>query len=119
MNESDTIDFREFTAVELQAIYDAIQTKPGNEICAEFGRSCRDQLAAAAGKLVYLHEVGTDIDFTCFSPSDLSEALVIFRGLAKKFKATNKRTPATKRFCEMIIVRCRGGLEAQEQGSVT
>jgi hypothetical protein len=113
------MDFRMLEIDELQAMYDATQTKPRNEICEKFGRSCREHLAAAAGKLVYLHEVGTDIDFTCFSPSDLSEALAIFRGLAKKFKATNKRTPATKRFCEMIIVRCRGGLEAQEQGSLT
>jgi hypothetical protein len=119
MNKSDTIDFREFTAAELQAIYDSLQTKPRNEICVEFARSCRDQLAAVAGKLVYLNEVGTDVDFTCFSPSDLSEALAIFRVLAKTFKATHERTPATKRFCEMIIVRCRSGLEAQEQGSVT
>jgi hypothetical protein len=119
MNEADTIDFGEFTPAELQAIYDAMQTKPSNGICVEFASSCRDQLAAVVGKLVYLHGVGTDIDFTCFSPSDLSEALAIFRVLAKTFKATNERTPATKTFCEMIIVRCRGGLEAQEEGSVT
>lgn len=115
MNEADTIDFREFTPAELQAIYDSLQTKPRNEICVEFARSCRDQLAAVAGKLVYLHEVGTDVDFNCFTASDLMEALAIFRVLAKTFKATNERTPATKRFCEMIIVRCRGGLRLKSK----
>ena len=63
MNHSDVMDFRMLDVEELQELYDAMQTNSENEICTDFGSTCRHQPAAEAGKLVFLKEVATDIDF--------------------------------------------------------
>ena len=113
MTDSDTFDFRMLDVEELRAIHDAMCGKPKNEICAIFSKECHDMLAAHGGKLVFFRDMGTDIYFERFKPDDLREASMMFRTLAKQFKNAKKET--AQKFCEMVILRCRGGLEARHQ----
>ena len=108
----DVLDFRTLEVDELRILADAMHSKSENEICAYFEKEFSQMLAAHAGKILFLREVSTDLHFTPFKPDELREAEVEFRALAKQFK-TKQRSTAQK-FCQLILVRCKGGLEAQE-----
>jgi hypothetical protein len=99
---------------ELQTLQDVLLANRKNQICAQWLQPFIEQAAIRTDKLRMIHRADEqDIDFTQYTGGDLHAAQPIFRAVAKQFKFRRKRTG--QRFCEMMILHCVGGLEAQEE----